>query len=119
MLQRQVEKICEDRRLMAAGEKLVDWGFAETLAYATLVDKGSRIRFTGEDSGRGTFFHRHAVLHSQTDASTYTPLCNLHDEQGPFEVYDSVLTENAVLAFEYGYASAGAGRSHHLGSPVR
>ena len=106
VLQRQVEKIYEDRRLMAAGEKLVDWGFAETLAYATLVDKGSRIRFTGEDSGRGTFFHRHAVLHSQTDASTYTPLCNLHDEQGPFEVYDSVLTENAVLAFEYGYASA-------------
>lgn len=106
VLQRQVEKIYEDRRLMAAGEKLVDWGFAETLAYATLVDKGSRIRFTGEDSGRGTFFHRHAVLHSQTDASTYTPLCNLHDEQGPFEIYDSVLTENAVLAFEYGYASA-------------
>ncbi|OSP50878.1 2-oxoglutarate dehydrogenase E1 component [Aeromonas hydrophila] len=106
VLQRQVEKIYEDRRLMAAGEKLLDWGFAETLAYATLVDKGSRIRFTGEDSGRGTFFHRHAVLHSQTDASTYTPLCNLHDEQGPFEVYDSVLTENAVLAFEYGYASA-------------
>ncbi|MBP8080345.1 MAG: 2-oxoglutarate dehydrogenase E1 component, partial [Aeromonas sp.] len=106
VLQRQVEKIYEDRRLMAAGEKLVDWGFAETLAYATLVDKGSRIRFTGEDSGRGTFFHRHAVLHSQTDASTYTPLCNLHESQGPFEVYDSVLTENAVLAFEYGYASA-------------
>ena len=106
VLQRQVEKIYEDRRLMAAGEKLVDWGFAETLAYATLVDKGARIRFTGEDSGRGTFFHRHAVLHNQTDASTYTPLCNLHDEQGPFEIYDSVLTENAVLAFEYGYASA-------------
>ncbi|MGL5994141.1 MAG: 2-oxoglutarate dehydrogenase E1 component, partial [Aeromonas sobria] len=106
VLQRQVEKIYEDRRLMAAGEKLLDWGFAETLAYATLVDKGSRIRFTGEDSGRGTFFHRHAVVHNQTDASTYTPLCNLHDEQGPFEIYDSVLTENAVLAFEYGYASA-------------
>uniref|UniRef100_UPI00051BD443 2-oxoglutarate dehydrogenase E1 component n=1 Tax=Aeromonas finlandensis TaxID=1543375 RepID=UPI00051BD443 len=106
VLQRQVEKIYEDRRLMAAGEKLLDWGFAETLAYATLVDKGSRIRFTGEDSGRGTFFHRHAVLHNQADASTYTPLCNLHDEQGPFEIYDSVLTENAVLAFEYGYASA-------------
>ena len=89
VLQRQVEKIYEDRRLMAAGEKLLDWGFAETLAYATLVDKGSRIRFTGEDSGRGTFFHRHAVIHNQTDASTYTPLCNLHDEQGPFEIYDS------------------------------
>ncbi|MGL5292455.1 MAG: 2-oxoglutarate dehydrogenase E1 component [Aeromonas sp.] len=105
-LQRQVEKIYEDRRLMAAGDKLIDWGFAETLAYATLVDKGVRIRLTGEDSGRGTFFHRHAVLHSQIDASTYTPLCQLHDKQGPFEIYDSVLTENAVLAFEYGYASA-------------
>ncbi|SIQ20188.1 2-oxoglutarate dehydrogenase E1 component [Aeromonas sp. RU39B] len=105
-LQRQVEKIYEDRRAMIAGDKLLDWGFAETLAYATLVDAGSRVRITGQDSGRGTFFHRHAVLHSQNDASTYTPLCNIHDKQGPFEVYDSVLSEESVLAFEYGYASA-------------
>jgi len=105
-LQRQVGKVYEDRALMLKGEKKIDWGFAEILAYAATVDNGSRIRIVGQDSGRGTFFHRHAVLHSQSDASTYTPLEHISAEQGPFQVYDSALSEEAVLAFEYGYATA-------------
>ncbi|WP_116472812.1 2-oxoglutarate dehydrogenase E1 component [Zobellella maritima] len=105
-LQRQVGKIYADRKLMAKGEKLADWGFAEVLAYATLCDNGYEVRLTGQDSGRGTFFHRHAVLHNQNDASTYTPLCHLSEQQGQFQVYDSVLSEEAVMAFEYGYATA-------------
>ncbi|MDO6705017.1 2-oxoglutarate dehydrogenase E1 component [Photobacterium sp. 1_MG-2023] len=108
-LQSRVQKLYNDRQSMVAGEKAVDWGMAEILAYATLVDEGHRIRFTGQDSGRGTFFHRHAVLHNQTDASTYMPLANIHDKQGPFQVFDSVLSEEAVLAFEYGYATAEPG----------
>ncbi|MCP3700058.1 MAG: 2-oxoglutarate dehydrogenase E1 component [Aliivibrio sp.] len=108
-LHSRVNKMCNDRILMVSGEKSIDWGMAETLAYATLVDEGKRIRITGQDSGRGTFFHRHAVLHNQSDATTYVPLANIHDKQGPFEVHDSVLSEAAVLAFEYGYATAEPG----------
>ncbi|NAW70352.1 2-oxoglutarate dehydrogenase E1 component [Vibrio sp. V27_P1S3P104] len=108
-LQSRVEKIYHDRMSMVLGEKMLDWGMAETLAYATLVDDGQRIRISGQDSGRGTFFHRHSVLHNQADASTYIPLANIHDKQGPFEVIDSVLSEEAVLAFEYGYATAEPG----------
>ena len=106
VLQRQVGRVYEDRAVMLAGEKKIDWGFAEILAYAATVGEGSRIRIVGQDSGRGTFFHRHAVLHNQTDASTYTPLEHISAEQGPFQVYDSALSEEAVLAFEYGYATA-------------
>ncbi|WP_087016432.1 2-oxoglutarate dehydrogenase E1 component [Thaumasiovibrio subtropicus] len=108
-LQSRVNKLYQDRELMIKEEKAVDWGMAETLAYATLVDDNKRIRITGQDSGRGTFFHRHAVLHNQGDASTYVPLANIHDKQGPFQVFDSVLSEEAVLAFEYGYATAEPG----------
>ncbi|SJL82376.1 2-oxoglutarate dehydrogenase E1 component [Vibrio palustris] len=105
-LQSRVEKVYHDRKNMIAGEKALDWGMAELLAYATLVDDGHRIRISGQDSGRGTFFHRHAVLHNQEDASTYIPLRHIHDKQGPYQVFDSVLSEEAVLAFEYGYATA-------------
>ncbi|BAX52445.1 2-oxoglutarate dehydrogenase E1 component [Photobacterium damselae subsp. piscicida] len=104
-LHSRVDKLYNDRLAMIAGEKPVDWGMAETLAYATLVDDGRRVRITGQDSGRGTFFHRHSVLHNQNDASIYVPLAHLHDKQGAFEVFDSVLSEESVLAFEYGYAT--------------
>lgn len=105
-LQSRVNKLYEDRKAMIAGEKPLDWGCAENLAYASVVEAGTRIRMTGQDSGRGTFFHRHAVLHNQKDASTYMPLEHISDSQGPIEIYDSVLSEEAAMAFEYGYSTA-------------
>jgi len=105
-LQSRVAKIYNDRIAMANGEKSVDWGFAENLAYATILEEGSNIRLIGQDSGRGTFFHRHAVLHNQNDATTYVPLKNLSENQGKFRLFDSVLSENSVVAFEYGYTTA-------------
>jgi 2-oxoglutarate dehydrogenase E1 component len=108
-LQGRVAKLYNDRVSMVNGEKPLDWGMAENLGYAHIVDGGNNIRMTGQDSGRGTFFHRHAVLHNQTDGSDYMPLANLHPEQGKMEIYDSVLSEAAVLAFEFGYATAEPG----------
>ncbi|MBZ2187629.1 2-oxoglutarate dehydrogenase E1 component [Alcanivorax sp. JB21] len=103
--QRQVKKILEDRRKMTAGALPINWGYAETLAYATLIDQGFPVRLTGQDCGRGTFSHRHAVLHNQKNGEPYVPLQHLYDEQPAFEIYDSLLSEEAVLAFEYGYAT--------------
>jgi 2-oxoglutarate dehydrogenase E1 component len=105
-LQSRVNKLYQDRKAMVNGEKKLDWGMAENLAYASLVDAGEDIRMTGQDSGRGTFFHRHAVLHNQADGSTFMPLQNIREGQGEIEIYDSVLSEEAVMAFEYGYATA-------------
>lgn len=105
-VQGRVRKIYDDCVKMASGEKLLDWGMAENLAYASIVDSGQRVRLTGQDSGRGTFFHRHAVLHNQEDSSQYLPLQNIREGQGPFDVHDSVLSEVSVLAFEYGYTTA-------------
>ena len=105
VVQRQVAKIYEDRLKMAAGAMPINWGFAETLAYATLLDAGDAVRLTGQDVGRGTFSHRHAVLHHQKDGSVYVPLANLAPKQPAFEIFDSLLSEEAVLAFEYGYAT--------------
>lgn len=104
-VQRQVAKVYEDRRAMAEGEVPINWGFAETLAYASLLEGGYPIRMTGQDIGRGTFSHRHAVLHDQKDAGTYVPLQNLTPDQEELVIYDSFLSEEAVLAFEYGYAT--------------
>jgi len=104
-LQRQVQKIYEDRRLMATAATPVNWGFAELLAYASLLEEGYPVRLTGQDVGRGTFSHRHAVLHSQKDGGTWVPLQNLRDGQPRFHIYDSLLSELAVLGFEYGYAT--------------
>ena len=105
VVQRQVKKIIEDRRKMTAGALPINWGYAEVLAYATLLDQGFPVRFSGQDSGRGTFSHRHAVLHNQKNGEAYIPLQHLYEEQPTFEIYDSLLSEEAVLAFEYGYAT--------------
>ncbi|WP_257294685.1 2-oxoglutarate dehydrogenase E1 component [Endozoicomonas sp. YOMI1] len=103
--QRQVSKIVEDRRKMAAGALPINWGCAELLAYASLLMEGSEVRITGQDVGRGTFSHRHAVFHNQKDGSTLVNLTKLSPEQPRFQIWDSFLSEEAVLAFEYGYAA--------------
>ncbi|NHR04003.1 2-oxoglutarate dehydrogenase E1 component [Chromobacterium haemolyticum] len=103
-----VQKVLAARKAMAAGEQNADWGMAETLAYASLVTNGFGVRLSGEDSGRGTFSHRHSVLHDQNreswDQGSYVPLRNMSDNQADFLVIDSILNEEAVLAYEYGYA---------------
>jgi 2-oxoglutarate dehydrogenase E1 component len=106
----RVEKIVADRRLMGQGKMPVDWGMAENLAYASLLKDGFAVRISGQDSGRGTFFHRHAVLHDQNrekwDSGSYIPLNHVAANQGDFVVIDSVLSEEAVLGFEYGYSTS-------------
>ncbi|HUY04924.1 MAG TPA: 2-oxoglutarate dehydrogenase E1 component, partial [Rhodocyclaceae bacterium] len=103
-LQARVGKIYDDRRKMASGELPADWGFAENLAYATLIDAGHDMRLVGQDVGRGTFFHRHAVLHDQKNGHTFMPLATVRDG-ADVEVVDSLLSEEAVMAFEYGYST--------------
>ena len=109
-LHSRVKKIIDDRRLMGEGKLFLDWGMAENLAYAGLLSDGFPIRISGQDSGRGTFFHRHAVLHNQSvkqlDDSTYIPLRHISPEQPDIGIIDSMLSEEAVLAFEYGYTTA-------------
>ena len=104
-----VKKVYADRAAMGRGEILVDWGMGEHMAFASLVASGYPVRLSGEDCGRGTFTHRHSVIHDQDrekfDEGTYTPLQNVAPNQAPFVVIDSILSEEAVLAFEYGYAS--------------
>lgn len=105
VVQRQVSKIYEDRQKMQVGGLPINWGYAEVMAYATLAFEGHPIRMTGQDIGRGTFSHRHATLHNQKDGATYIPLQNLYKGQPRFDLYDSLLSEEAVLAFEYGYST--------------
>ncbi len=104
-LQRQVKKVIDDRLLMAKGEQPINWGFAETLAYATILKQGHSVRITGQDVGRGTFSHRHAALHDQKTGEIYIPLQHLNNVDRRFTIYDSFLSELAVLGFEYGYAT--------------
>lgn len=106
ILHPRVEKIIEARLAMGRGDERFDWGGAETLAYASLVEEGIGVRLSGQDSGRGTFFHRHAVLHCQEDGSRYIPLQHISPGQAEFLVIDSPLSEEAVLGFEVGYTSA-------------
>ncbi len=105
-LHRTVERIMLNRKEMFAGNLPMDWGFAETLAYASLLESGYPIRLSGQDCGRGTFAHRHAVLHNQLRRGTYLPLQHLSPKQAPFLVINSLLSEEAVLGFEFGYASS-------------
>jgi len=104
-LHARVAKIYDDRSKMAAGAQPMDWGFAENLAYATLVDQGYDLRLVGQDSGRGTFFHRHAELHDQKTGQIYVPLSTVRTDAN-VAVIDSLLSEEAVMAFEYGYSTA-------------
>ncbi|MGH8398593.1 MAG: 2-oxoglutarate dehydrogenase E1 component, partial [Gammaproteobacteria bacterium] len=101
-----VARIYATRRKMAAGEIPMDWGFAEILAYASLITEGYPVRLTGQDTARGTFFHRHVVLHNQKDGSTYIPLEHVAKDQKIFTVVDSLLSEAGVMGFEYGYSTA-------------
>ena len=102
---RTVEKLYDERRKMANGELPLNWGMAELLAYASLSEQGFRIRFSGQDSRRGTFSHRHAAISDQNSGAIYEPLRNLAADQRPVEIFDSLLSEEGVLAFEYGYAT--------------
>jgi 2-oxoglutarate dehydrogenase E1 component len=101
----RVAKVMDNRRKMAAGALPLDWGFAENMAYATLLIEKHHIRITGQDVGRGTFVHRHAVLHNQLRKEAYIPLKNLDKDQGNAQIFDSLLSEAGVLGFEYGYST--------------
>ncbi|EIJ43988.1 2-oxoglutarate dehydrogenase, E1 component [Beggiatoa alba B18LD] len=105
-LNRSVEKIVDARRKMGVGELPFDWGAAEVLAYAALVEEGHPVRLSGQDCGRGTFAHRHVVLHERDTGESYLPLRNLSEKQANFLVINSLLSEEAVLGFEFGYSSS-------------
>jgi 2-oxoglutarate dehydrogenase E1 component len=105
-LQPQVAKLMAARQKMADGEAALDWGFAETLAYATLLVENYPVRISGEDARRGTFSHRHAYLFDQESNKPYIPLAHLSDKQAPLWVYNSILSEEGVMGFEVGYAAA-------------
>ena len=105
-VQRQVARVYDDRQHMLTGAQPLNWGAAELLAYASVLEAGYSVRLIGQDSGRGTFSHRYAVLHDQHTGDTWTPLQHLSAQQAPYTVHDSLLSEEAVLAFEYGYATA-------------
>src|SRR5262249_54793399 len=92
------------RRLMATGERPLDWAAGEALAFATLATEGARVRLSGQDSERGTFSHRHAVLHDVENGQTYMPFENLAPDPAPVQIYNSPLSETGVLGFEYGYS---------------
>jgi 2-oxoglutarate dehydrogenase E1 component len=101
----RVAKIYEDRKQMAAGKLPMDWGFAETMAYGSLVNEGFAVRLSGQDARRGTFFHRHATLHDYATGERYTPLQHLSKDAAKFDVNDTLLSEVGVLGFEYGYST--------------
>jgi 2-oxoglutarate dehydrogenase E1 component len=105
VLHPRVLAVMQARERMVSGELALDWGCAETLAYASLVQEGYPVRLTGQDAGRGTFFHRHAVLHDQVTGRGYVPLQHLATNQPTFTVIDSVLSEEAVMGFEYGFST--------------
>jgi len=105
VVHRVVRKLLDDRLKMGAGAQEVNWGFAETMAYGSLLQEGFPVRLAGQDVGRGTFSHRHAVLHNQKEGDTWVPLESVTDERASFQIFDSLLSEEAVLAFEYGYAT--------------
>ena len=100
-LQPLFANIYDDRAKMGAGTQPMDWGFAENRAYATIVADGYDLRLVGQDAGRGTFFHRHAVLHDQNSGRDVTLLATVRPE-ATVAVIDSLLSEEAVMAFEYG-----------------
>lgn len=105
VLQKQVQKIVEDRKKMSGGALPINWGFAEIMAYATVLDQNVSVRLTGQDVRRGTFSHRHALYLNQNDGVGYMPLTSLTNDDVKMEIYDSLLSEEAVLAFEYGYST--------------
>lgn len=103
---KKIEKLFEERSKMANTTHVFDWAMGEQLAYGTLLAEGKRVRLSGQDVERGTFSHRHAVLTLEDSEEEYIPLANISDQQAPFDIYNSHLSEYGVLGFEYGYAMA-------------
>ena len=115
----KIAKFLEMRRKMARGEQPLDWSTGEALAFASLSTQGFRVRLSGQDSGRGTFSQRHAILYDYKDGHAYIPLRHLSPQQAPVDIINSPLSENGVLGFDYGYSLDCPGRPYLLGSAVR